>query len=256
VLETAQRPPVLELEQPELDEGLGERLLGPGFGRDAAFVGQAEELVEELGVDDELAGVGAALVGERRAGDPPAAVEWTDQLVVGHERSVEEDLVEVGLVGDLAEWPDVDPRRSHVDHERGDALVLRRLGIGAGEAQAPVGELGIGGPHLLAVEFPTAVDFDGPGGDSGEVRAGIGFGEELAEQLVGVEDAREPALLLRVGAVGQQGRADQVHADPTDQLRGSGAGQLLLNDVVVQRRRIAAAEGARPRDADEPGIGE
>ena len=50
------------------------------------------------------------------------------------------------------------PGVAHVDDEVRDALVLRRVGIGAGEAHAPVGELRVARPHLLAVEQPAAVD--------------------------------------------------------------------------------------------------
>ena len=109
-------------------------------------------------MDDELARVHAALVGERRVRDPPALVLRPDDAVLGDEHVGEEDLVELGLVGDLAQRPDLDARRAHVDDEVGDALLLRRVGIGAGETHAPVGELRVARPHLLAVEHPTAVD--------------------------------------------------------------------------------------------------
>ena len=55
------------------------------------------------------------------------------------------------------------PGASHVDDEVGDAAVLRRVGVGAGEADPPPGELRVGRPHLLARHEPAAVDADAPG---------------------------------------------------------------------------------------------
>ena len=53
-----------------------------------------------------------ALVGERGAGRPPTVVLGPDETVVGHEHVVEEDLVEHGVAGQLAQRPDLDARRS------------------------------------------------------------------------------------------------------------------------------------------------
>ena len=253
---TRQHAPVLKLEQADLDEGPGQGLSDQGVFVSAGLSGQAEQLLKELEVDDELAGIGAPLHVEGGLRHPPAVAGLADDLVVSYEHVVEEDLVEVGLVGDLSQGADVDPVGVHVDHEGGDAPVLGSIGVGAGQAQAPVGELGVGGPHLLAAEPPAAVGGGGPGGEGGQVAAGVGLAEQLAEQLFGGEDRREPALFLLVGAVGQDGGADQVNADAADQLRGSGPGQLFLDDVVVHWAGASAAVGDWPGDADEAGFGE
>ena len=146
-------------------------------------------------MDDELAGIGAPLHVEGGLRHPPAVAGLTDDLVVSKEYVVEEDLVEIGLVGDLSQGVDVDPVGVHVDHEGGNAQVLGRIGVRAGQAQAPIDELGIGSPHLLAAEPPAAVVRNGPSGDGSQVAVGVGFAEELAEQLFSGEDRREPALL-------------------------------------------------------------
>jgi hypothetical protein len=52
----------------------------------------------------------------------------------GHAHVLEEDLVEVGLARHLAERADVDAGRLHVDQHVGDAVVLRRVGLGATRA--------------------------------------------------------------------------------------------------------------------------
>ena len=79
--------------------------------------GERVELVEEHLVHDLLLERErrAPLVGQRRARDRPALVQPTDEVILGHEDTVEEDLVELGLTRDLHQRPDLDPRRLHVD---------------------------------------------------------------------------------------------------------------------------------------------
>jgi hypothetical protein len=61
------------------------------------------------------------------------------------------------VIWHLAQRTHLDPGSAHVDRERGDPLLLRDVWVGAGEAEAPVGELRIARPHLLAVEHPFTV---------------------------------------------------------------------------------------------------
>ena len=135
---------------------------------------------------------------------------------------------------------------------------LRTVGVGAGQAQAPVGELGVGGPHLLAVERPAAdpvaLGADGPGRERSQVAAGVGLAEQLAEEHVGRQDGGQPTRPLLVGAVGQQRGPDQVDADAPHQLGGPGPGQLLLHDVVGQRRRRPARRTPRARSRPPSGL--
>jgi hypothetical protein len=207
----------VQLEDADLDVRLGEALLQPVVVEAALLQREAQELLEQLGVDDELARVRAPLVGERGRRHAPAVVEGSDERVVGDEGVVEEHLVEVALVGDLAQGPDLDPGLVHVDHEGGDPLVGRSLGIAAGQQQPPIGELRVGRPHLLAGDPPPAgaVVAAGGRGERRQVAARPWFAEELAEELVGAQDAGQPPRLLLGGAVREQ-RADEVDADPAD----------------------------------------
>ena len=61
----------------------------------------------------------------------------------------------------------------------------------------------------------------------------------------------QPARLLLGRAVREQRRPDEVDADAADELRGAGAGELLGDDVVLDRAAAAAAVLLGPRDADE-----
>src|SRR5947208_507480 len=85
----------------------------------------------------------------------------------------------------------------------------------------------------------------------GEVpRSWAGVGEELAPELLGGQDLREVTSLLLLGAVRDERRPDQVHADPVDDLGRARGGDLLLEDVVLDDRGAAPTVLARPVDAD------
>ncbi len=121
-------------------------------------LGQVEQRPRRPGPNDEPDAIDTrSLASVVRAHSQPS-VGPADQAVVGHEHVVEEDLVEHRHAGELAQRPDVDARRRHVDHEAADALVAGRVGIGAGQADGPVGPIGHRRPHLLAGDRPAAVD--------------------------------------------------------------------------------------------------
>ena len=77
-----------------------------------------------------------ALVRERALRDAPAVVEPADEVLARHHDVGEEHLGEVGRAGDVAQRPDLDARRVHVDDQQADALVLRHVGVGAHVAEA------------------------------------------------------------------------------------------------------------------------
>ena len=141
---------------------------GPTGGRDEV----AGPLVEEAGLlcpagraAERAAAAGAEpgpLVGQRGVGDRPAVVEPAEQVGVGDAHVGHEDLVEQGPTGHLAQRADVDARLVHVDGEVGDALVLRHVGVGAGQQHAEVGDLRARRPHLLAVDDPLVAVADRP----------------------------------------------------------------------------------------------
>ena len=68
-----------------------------------------------------------------------AAVELADHVGGRDADVVEVDLAEVLVVGHVADGDDADAGRGHVDDELGQALVLGRVGVGAGDEVAPLG---------------------------------------------------------------------------------------------------------------------
>ena len=99
--------------------------------------------------------------------------------------------------------------------------------------------VGAGGPHLLAVDEPAAVDPGGLGLDAGGVGAGVGLAEELAPDGVLVERRHHPAVeLVLVGVLDQ--REDVPRGDAVLRALDAGVAELLLDDELLDRAGLAA----------------
>ena len=79
-----------------------------------------------------------ALVHQRGDGHVPAVARLTDDVLVGDVGVLHEDLVELGLAGDLAQRADLHALLLHVHEEVGEALVLGRVRIAARHEHAPL----------------------------------------------------------------------------------------------------------------------
>ena len=140
----------------------------------------------------------------------------------------------------------VDAGRLHVDEQVGDARVLRRVGIGAARADAPVRAMREAGPHLLAVDDPVVAVAHRP-----RLRAPRGRTRRparrtaLAPDLFGAEDRRDVAALLLLGAPLHEGRADHHDGDRIDRGRCTGRAHLLRVDDLLHDR--GARVRRRPR---------
>ena len=175
-----------------------------------------------------------AFVAERGARDRPPVVDGTDDVVVGHEHVGEEHFVEVGAAGDLAQRPHLDTLRVHVDHHRGDAVVLRHVGIGAHGGEAEGGLVRTAGPHLLTVDEPTPVDTGGLRLHPGGVGTRVGLAEELAPDELLVERRLHPPAHL-VGRRVLHQREDHPAGDPVVRLLDACGAELLFDDELLDR---------------------
>src|SRR5512132_109259 len=171
-----------------------------------------------------------ALVRQRRVGDSPAAVQVTDHRRLTHTRVREEHLAEEGPPRHLAQRPHLDARLVHLDGEVRDALVLRRIGIGARDEHAEVGGLTSRCPDLLPVDDPFVAVALGAALEAGEVGAGAGLTEQLTPRLLPVQDRPQIALPLRVVTVRQDRRAGEQHAETGRRPDRSRRPQLLVHD--------------------------
>jgi len=161
----------------------------------------------------------AALVLQRRDRDLPAAVQLAEQVLARHAHGVEEHLVELGLAGHLAERAHRDARALHVDEQARDALGAPGLGIGAAEEHAPVGVVPERRPDLLAGHLEVIAPEHRLRAQRGQIRARARLGEAEAPEVIGGQDARGEAPLLRLAAVGEDGRAGDADAEVADDLR-------------------------------------
>ena len=97
--------------------------------------------------------------------------------------------------------------------------MLGGVGVGAGDEHAPLRELGEGRPDLLPGDDPFVAVLDRAGLQRGEVGARLRLGEALAPDLLGGEDRLQVALLLLVGAVGDDDRAAHRQAEHVGRAR-------------------------------------
>ena len=186
---------------------------------------------------------GHAFIGQGGAGQLPAPVDLPHHAVIRDEHVVEEDLVEHRVAGDLPQRTRVDAGRRHVDQEVRDPAVLG-VPIGASQADPPVSLAGLGRPHLLTGQRPSAVDPDGTGGQGRKVRTRARLAEQLAPRDVTEQRGQHETFPLLRRAVlddgGHRPRADgQIGAaEPCSR-------QLLVNHQLLDRTRVEA-ERSRP----------
>ena len=201
---------------------------------EVAVADELDELVE-AGQERRLAAADRdAFIGQRVAADLPAAVHLAEHHVVGDEHVVDEHGVEHRVAGELPKRLDLDPLGLHVEQEVGDALMLGRAGVGAGQQRTPLRELRAGGPDLLPGDAPTAVDLRGLGGEAGEIRARTRLGKQLTPDHLAAERRRQELLLLSFGAVGDD-RRDDPRGDAHLRSLDPPGGELLGDDDLFDR---------------------
>src|SRR5256885_1412776 len=130
----------------------------------------------------------------------------------------------------------------HVDDHHRDALVLRRIRIRAHGREPLAGLVRPAGPHLLAVDQPTALGAGSARLDAGSVRARGRLAEQLApDQLLAKRGRYEPLHLLRRRVLDD---GEQVPAgDAVRRQLDAGAGEHLLDDELLDRGGGSRAGG-------------
>ena len=127
------------------------------------------------------------------------------------------------------------PGRVHGHDEHGDALVLGRVGVGAGGQPDVVGAPGQRGVDLLSVDDVLVAVPHRPGLQRGQVGARLGLGVADAEVDVAGQDLGEEEVLLLLGPEVHDGRADRV--DGQHGHRGPGPHGLVEEDVLLDGPR-------------------
>ena len=125
----------------------------PSSRRCAGSCDERREVLAQPQRVDELAHErGAALVLQRDVRDAPAVVLGADAVRDRHAHVGEEHLGELRAAEHGLERAHLDAGQVHRQDQPRDAAVLRRVGIGAHEELADVGDLAERAPDLLAVE--------------------------------------------------------------------------------------------------------
>ena len=133
-----------------------------------------------------------------------------------------------------------------VDDEDRDALVFRRIRVGAARQPDVVGVVGARGPHLLPVDDELVTMTDRCGAQRGQVGAGLRLGVTDGEMDVTGEDPGQKLLLLLVGAVHLQRGSHGLQRDQRQ--RHVGAVGLVDEDLLFDRAEAEPAVLLGPAD--------
>ena len=106
--------------------------------------------------------------------------------------------------------------------------------VGAHGGQPARAVLRPAGPHLLPVDLPAAVDPGGAGLDRGRVRPRLGFGEQLAPDLVFTQRLLDESFDLPRSSVLDQGQ-DHPSGDPVVGALDARRAELLLDHQLLYR---------------------
>src|SRR5262249_20903164 len=232
----------------EVGELLAHRVvLDRGAAAEARLAREAEELAQAAAprprADRD------ALVHQRRQRDAPAVADGAEPVRIGAAHVAEEPLVEARGAVDLADRPDLDPRRVHVEEEVGEPRVLRRVGIRARHDHPEVAVVRAGAPDLLAVEHPGVAVAHRGRAQPREVAPGVGLAEELAPDDLPARHLAHGARLLLGRAVRHQRRAEHAVADRVEVRRGLEAALLLAPDHLLEAPEVLSAVLLRPGEA-------
>src|SRR4051794_17522377 len=239
----------------DADLEVGDPLADYGVLVEAALADQGEQVLHgALQAHHSGGAEPGALEHKRGDRDAPAATHLADDVLVGDLGLLEEDLVELGLAGDLAKRPDIDVGLIHVEDEVGDPLVLRGVLVGAGEEHAVLGLVRVGGPDLLAGDLPVAVGLDRAGLERGEVGSGLRLREALAPDLLTGEDRLEVALLLVLVAVSDDDGPAHHQAEDVRGKRHALARELLVEDRLLNQGGALAAVLLWPGETGPAGV--
>src|SRR5271157_3910371 len=95
--------------------------------------------------------VGPTLVHQGADRHVPAVIHFAEDIFNRNANIAEEQFVEFGFAGHLAERANFDARRFHVHEEDGESFVFRGGRVSANDEFAPVAHPSIAGPNFLAV---------------------------------------------------------------------------------------------------------
>ncbi len=168
----------------------------------------------------------------------------------------EDDFVEFGLPGDLADRIHLDARLLHLDQKLRQAVTAVFLGRlrGAEDRDHVVGDVRRRGPDLGAVDEIAAVGLGGARLGREQVRAGVRFAHADGKADFAAADARQDIHLDVLGGVFDQHRTALAIGDEEAPGRRVGDAHLLGHHIALEEGAFLAAIFLRPGHA-EPALG-
>ncbi len=135
--------------------------------------------------------------------------------------------------------------------------MLGLVGVGPGDQQCPGGDVSRGRPYFLAVDDPPVTVTDCPRRQIRQVRSGAWLAEQLAPDLLARPQRPQPALLLLVGAIGQDRRGGHAQADavafrPVG--RRASRRELRVDHRLQRPRQRLPAESGRVMRPGQAGV--
>ena len=141
--------------------------------------------------------------------DVPALVFLIDDgghvFAIGlrHFDIVKESLAKWRCAGNQLDRLGRDALAGHIEQQERNAFMLLVL-VGAGQAENPVGLIGIAGPDFLAVDQIMVALIDRAGLQRGQIGTGARLGIALTPAYLSASNLRQEMFLLRFGAEVQQ----------------------------------------------------
>jgi hypothetical protein len=116
--------------------------------------------------------------------------------------------------------------------------------------------MGVGDPHLLAVELPVVAAVGGRGSHAGDVGAGVGLGHGEKAHGLGTDPARNESFFLLLGAelVDRDCGAQVLHVEGQAP-RAADLGDLFREDDGFEKAEAVAAVFLRQGAAEEALLG-
>src|SRR3546814_5975267 len=141
-------------------------------------------------------------------------------------------MVQLMVAGYGADRLDAEARRGQVEQQETDPRLWLALGRGTDEAEHAVGEMGVGGPDLRAVEDIIPAIAVGAKLERGEIRPRARFRKALAPIILARQDARQIMRALFRRPVMHDDRRD--HFQPHwGEVGGAGARAFGGEDVAL-----------------------
>src|ERR1051325_7800522 len=132
--------------------------------------------------------------------------------------------------------------------------MLRLIRFRPTQQEAPVRDIRVARPHLLAADDELVAVAIGACDETAEIRAGARLREPLAPYLFGREQRSQARLALRRGPVVKDRGADHVHGGSAVRARRPGAVELLVEQPALDDRRATAAVLGGPGERPPPAL--